>query len=99
MLLIVGTVSLPAENLVHARPAMRAMVEASRAKAGCLAYHYAEDVLVPGLIHVKELWTDQAALDAHFASAHLQAWRASWPALGLGNRDLQVYEVGAPRAT
>jgi quinol monooxygenase YgiN len=30
-------------------------------------------VLVPGLIHVKELWTDQAALDAHFASAHLQA--------------------------
>ena len=56
-------------------------------------------MLVPGLIHVKELWTDQAALDAHFASAHLQAWRASWPALGLGNRDLQVYEVGAPRAT
>ena len=37
MLLIVGTVSLPAENLVHARPAMRAMVEASRAEAGCLA--------------------------------------------------------------
>jgi hypothetical protein len=25
MLLIVGTVSLPTENLVHARPAMRAM--------------------------------------------------------------------------
>ena len=74
-------------------------VEASRAETGSLAYHYAEDVLVPGLIHVKELWTDQAALDAHFASAHLQAWRASWPALGLGNRDLQVYEVGAPRAT
>ena len=47
MLLIVGTVSLPAENLVHARPAMRAMVDASRAEAGCLAYHYAEDVLVP----------------------------------------------------
>ena len=27
MLLIVGTVSLPSENLEHARPAMRAMVE------------------------------------------------------------------------
>ena len=99
MLLIVGTVRLPSENLDRARPAMLAMAEASRAEVGCLEYGYAEDVFVPGLIHVKELWTDQAALDAHFASAHLQAWRASWPALGLGNRDLQVYEVGAPRAT
>lgn len=78
---------------------MRAMVEASRAEAGCLVYSYAEDVRVTGLIHVKELWTDQAALDAHCATDHLQAWRASWPALGLGQRDLQAYEVGAPRAT
>lgn len=99
MLLIVGTVRLPPERLVQARPVMQVMVEASRAEAGCLAYAYAEDVLVPGLIHVKELWTDQAALDTHFASHHLQQWRASWQALGIGDRDLQVYEVDAPRST
>ncbi|MGE8448766.1 MAG: putative quinol monooxygenase [Comamonas sp.] len=64
MLLIVGTVRLPAANLERALPAMRAMVEASRAEAGCLEYGYAQDVLEPGLIHVKELWSDQAALDA-----------------------------------
>ncbi|MGE8318371.1 MAG: putative quinol monooxygenase [Comamonas sp.] len=99
MLLIVGTVRLPAENLDRARPAMRAMVEASRAEPGCLEYGYAEDVLVPGLVHVKELWRDQAALDAHFASTHIAAWRAAWPALGIGDRDLRVYEVGEPRRT
>lgn len=99
MLLIVGTVRLPSENLERARPAMRAMTEASRAEAGCLEYGYAEDVLVPGLIHVKELWSDQAALDEHFASPHIKVWRAAWPALGIGERDLQVYEVGSPRAT
>ena len=99
MLLIVGTVRLPAENLERARPAMRAMAEASRAEPGCLEYGYAEDVLVPGLIHVKELWQDQASLDAHFASSHIQAWRAAWPALEIGGRDLRVYEVGAPRST
>ena len=81
MLLIVGTVRLPPENLERARPAMLAMAQASRAEVGCLEYGYAEGVLVPGLIHVKELWSDQAALDAHFASAHIQAWRAAWPAL------------------
>lgn len=99
MLLIVGTVRLPAENLERAKPAMRAMAEASRAEPGCLEYGYAEDVLVPGLIHVKELWQDQASLDAHFASSHIAAWRAAWPALGIGDRDLRVYEVGAPRKT
>ena len=99
MLLIVGTVKLPPENLALARPAMQAMAQASRAEQGCLEYGYAEDVLVPGLIHVKELWLDQAALDAHFASPHIAQWRASWSALGIGDRDLRVYEVGEPRGT
>jgi len=99
MLLIVGTVRLPPENLERAKPVMGAMVQASRAEAGCLEYVYAEDLFVPGLIHVKERWTDQSVLDAHFASAHIQAWRASWAGLGIGERNLKVYEVSEPRAT
>jgi quinol monooxygenase YgiN len=99
MLLIVGTVRLPPERLDAARPVMRRMVEHSRAEDGCEGYAYAEDVLDPGLIHVTELWRDQAALDRHFATAHLAEWRAAWPALGIGERDLRVYEVGEARAT
>lgn len=99
MLLIVGTIRLPAANMDEARPAMRAMVAASRAEQGCAEYSYAEDVLDPGLIHVKELWSDRAALDRHFASSHIAQWRAAWPALGVGERDLRLYEVGEPRPT
>ena len=87
MLLITGTVRLPPERLADARPAMRAMIEASRAEDGCLGYSYAEDVLEPGLIRVTEMWRDQAALDAHFRSDHIAAWRAAWPQLGLRDRD------------
>src|SRR5215475_14349412 len=68
MLLIVGTIRLAPENLNAARPVMREMVEASRAELGCLHYSYAQDLLDPGLVHVKELWRDAAALDRHFAS-------------------------------
>jgi len=98
MLLIVGTVRLPAENLEAARPAMERMVEASRAEPGCLLYAYAEDLFDPGLIRVTEIWADQAALDRHFAAAHLAEWRAAWPALGLGDRDLMLYESATSRA-
>jgi quinol monooxygenase YgiN len=58
MLLIIGTIRLPADRLAAARPAMASMIEASRAEPGCLEYSYAEDVLEPGLIQVKERWTD-----------------------------------------
>ncbi len=37
-----------------------------------------------GLIHVKEMGTDQIALEHHFASVHIAEWRAAWPMLGIG---------------
>lgn len=99
MLLIVGTVRLPPENLASARGAMQRMISASRAEDGCIDYGYAEDILQPGLIHVKEMWRDRASLDRHFASAHIAEWRAAWPELGIGDRNLVVYEVGEPQNT
>jgi quinol monooxygenase YgiN len=94
MLLVVGTVRLPAGLLDAARPSMASMIEASRGEAGCLEYSYAEDVLDHGLIHVKERWIDRESLDNHFKSAHLATWRATWPSIGIRERKLQLYEVG-----
>lgn len=99
MLLIVGTIRLPPENLAAARPVMKRMVEGSRGEDGCVEYSYAEDVLEPGLIHVKEMWRDQATLDRHFKTVHLADWRAAWPELGIHDRNLRSYEVGEPRET
>lgn len=98
MMLMTGTIRLPPANLAQARPIMRATVEASRAEDGCLHYSYAEDVLDPGLIHVSERWRDRAALDRHFQAPHLAQWRATWPALEIGERNLVAYEVGEPSA-
>jgi len=96
MLLIVGTIRLPVGLLDAARPSMASMVEASRAEIGCLEYSYAENVLDLGLIHVKERWRDRVALDEHFKSAHIAIWRDNWPSLGIGERNLYLYEVGEP---
>lgn len=97
-LVIAGTIRVPPENLAAFRPHMLAMLEASRAEDGCLVYSYAEDVAEPGLIRVFEAWRDQAALDAHFTTAHLAAWRAAWPGFGVSDRRLIAYEVASQRA-
>ncbi|MER8413164.1 putative quinol monooxygenase [Mesorhizobium sp. M0243] len=99
MLLIIGTIRLPPDKLEEAKPAMQRMVSGSRAEPGCLEYCYAQDVFDAGLIRVTEVWSDRAALDAHFASPHIADWRASWPALGIGERNLVLYEAGEPMPT
>lgn len=96
-LIIAGTVRVPPENLDTFRPHMATMMAASRAEAGCIAYGYAGDVLEPGLLHVFEEWKDQAAIDAHFASAHMATWRAAFPSFGVSDRALKLYEVASQR--
>jgi quinol monooxygenase YgiN len=73
------------------------MMAASQAEDGCFDYNYAEDVTEPGLIHVFERWRDQAALDAHFRTAHMAAWRAVFPEFQVTDRNLKLYEVAAER--
>lgn len=93
-LVILGTFRVLPDRLAAARPVMARMIAASRAEDGCLDYAYAEDIGTPGLIRVSEAWRDRASLARHMASAHLAEWRAAWPALGIGDRDLRSYETG-----
>ena len=96
-ILIAGTVRVPPENLERFRPHMRAMLTASRGEDGCLEYSYAVDVAEPGLIRIFEAWRDQAAIDAHFRTAHMAAWRAAWPEFGVSDRRLFAYETASER--
>ena len=98
MLIVAGTVRVPAQRLDAFRPHMSQMLAASRAEDGCLDYSYAEDVTDPGLIRVFERWRDQAALDAHFSTPHMARWRAAWPAFGVSDRRLFAYEVASERS-
>jgi len=94
---VAGTVRIPPQNVEAFRPQMVEMMAASRAEDGCFAYGYAEDVAESGLIHVFEAWRDQAALDAHFRTAHMARWRAAWPSFGVSDRRLFAYEVASKR--
>lgn len=93
MILILGTVRIPADGLEAALSAMATMVAASRAEDGCIRYAYARDVLDPTVIHVSEAWRDRAALAAHFATPHLAAWREQFAELGITDRNLKLYET------
>ena len=91
MIIVEGMIRIA--DLAQARPAMEAMIRASRAEAGCLDYAYAVDLLDPGLVRVSERWTSREALTAHLASPHLKAWRTLWAVIGVSDRQLRMYDA------
>lgn len=95
LIVLAGSIRLPPENLDAARPVMQRMIEASRAEPGCIAYGFSEDLLEPGLIRVFEVFRDHEAQQFHSQSQHMKDWRAAWPALGIGDRQITRYEVAS----
>lgn len=95
MLIVAGTVRIDPANFALARVEMAKMIAASRVEDGCFGYSYAIDVVDPTLVRVFEVWRDRAALEAHFQTPHIAAWRAVWGEIGISERRLDSYEVAS----
>lgn len=75
MILIQGWVRLAPGEIERLAPAVVTMMRTTRAEEkGCLDYAFALDLAEPDLLRLSERWTDQAALDKHFATPHMAAF-------------------------
>jgi quinol monooxygenase YgiN len=75
---IFATLQWP-ENVAAVRDAMRGMQRDSLAEPGCQLYQVLQEADSAVMLHVFERYQDMAALEAHRASPHYQAYR-SWVA-------------------
>ena len=55
---------------------LRALVEPTRAEAGCGQYDLHQDLANPLAFYMIERWSSDEALQAHDTSAHIQHFRA-----------------------
>ena len=69
---------------------MSAMVKANDS---CLFFDIAQDTSDPATFRLIEGWRDQAALDAHGASADFQAMIGEASALKITDRSIHIYSV------
>ncbi len=93
MIVLAGSIRVPAKNIEAARPVLEAIVQGTRGEPGCIAYSFAFDLMDEGLVRIFEVFSNADALAAHRASPHMAAWRAAWPALGIGERNMTQYDV------
>lgn len=97
MLIVQGTARFDPAHIAVLRPAAAAMMQATQAEAGCIAYHFAEDLGDPGLVHIVERWESQAALDAHLTAPHGKAFNAALAATPPKSFNVTLYEVSGER--
>jgi quinol monooxygenase YgiN len=90
-----GHFRLKPEDVEALRPAMEAVLSATRAEDGCIVYSYAEDVLDRGFIRIFEIWRDMAALEAHGAAPHIAAWVEARAKFEVSERRVIAYEVAS----
>ena len=70
MIIVAGTGSIRPADHSAGFAALHKMSAVTQSEAGCLEYRFAVSLDDPEGIDVFECWADQAALDAHLASAH-----------------------------
>ncbi len=80
MLTVVARISIKEAAVPRVLAALGPLVAATRAEAGCSFYEFNQSHDAPGLFVVYEKWADQAALDRHMATPHIQAFVAAFGA-------------------
>jgi quinol monooxygenase YgiN len=93
MIVIEGTIRFSQGGFDAARPAMEAMIHATRAEDGCREYSFSVDLLDAERIWVNERWESRDALGAHSRSPHMAEWRDTAEKIGLTERSLRLYEA------
>lgn len=96
MLLVIGHLRFPPAARSEVLAALAEVIAATRAEPGCLFYDFAEDVLEANLFRVSEGWRDADALRGHFASPHMDRFRAAREALGMTERVVTIYGSDGP---
>ncbi|HET6336666.1 MAG TPA: putative quinol monooxygenase [Polyangiales bacterium] len=93
MVILAGTIRVASGKQSAATQVLARLVEATRAEEGCISYSFAFDVLDDRLLRIFEVFRDEAALAAHWASPHMAAWRAEAAGLGVADREIWQYEA------
>lgn len=98
MILVTATVTLQPGKLDPALAAARDLQIATQAEPGCLAYHFYQNLLEPNQILVFEQWDSEAALEAHFETAHMASFQRQLPGLIASAPVVTIYDVSRQRS-
>jgi quinol monooxygenase YgiN len=97
MIVVVGRVRTDADRRAELIRLGQQVAQASRAEAGCLGYRLYEDTETENDFVFIEEWGSEEALREHFATAHIAAFMAAFPATLSAAPDVKFHAVAGTR--
>ncbi len=94
MLIVAGTVNIHLSERATLIEVVAQMMQDSIQETGCFAYDISASLTDPSQFHLYELWQDQAALDEHFKTPHMERFQAAIAGKVMEMK-IQTYEVTA----
>ena len=95
MIVIAGTLTIEPSKRDAAIAAAKQMMKDTHAEPGNIAYAFSLDLEDDRVVHLFEQWESQAALDLHFASPHMAAFRQKIGGLGVRDMSVQRFEIAS----
>ena len=93
MLIVAGSITTEDGHRDAFLTSVGPMVAATHTEPGCREYVFSPDPDDPNRLLVFELWDDQAALDAHFATEHMAEFRREVADIPIAGRDIKKYTI------
>lgn len=75
MLYLIATLEIKPGSMPAIMEGVMPCIEATRREEGCISYDLVRSVTDENTLMFVERWETRAALDAHFKTPHLIAWR------------------------
>ena len=90
---VVARLTARPETVAELQTALRSLIEPTRQEPGCLRYELLQNAADPTDFTFVEEWANEAALEAHFTTPHLQAALARAPVLLAVEPEIRRYTV------
>ena len=94
MLIVTGVIEIAEDDVEAARAAASQMMTASQKEQGCLMYEFSQVLGSVTRFRVYEEWESRAALEAHFQTDHMTAFRKTLGDLTITHRDIYTISEG-----
>lgn len=90
---VVARVVAISENVERVKAILMELIEQTRAEEGCIQYQLLQNHAAPTDFTFVEEWTDNAALDAHLASPHIETASEQLEGLIVEEPDIRLYKL------
>lgn len=97
MIVVLGEFDFHPDDFQAAKGLAAVVMSETLKEDGCMQYAFASDLVHSNRLTLGECWRDDAALNAHFLTPHIQAFRDGLKGLRMVRRAVQRHDVTGTR--